>query len=191
MDSGIKTIFGGLAVALAIGGMLAWSEWSEITKASETPHAVPGVSRTVLPAGQFFGQAAVGYQAAQQCPEIIEKLFCYCGCDETDQHTSLLDCFTTTHGADCQICTDEAVIAARMKKEGKLIAEIQKVVDDKYANEYPFEKESPALKKYRAMAVGVKSSASDKAGDSSHKSSAEKPGANKLKEGKSAGTCCK
>lgn len=190
MDPGVKTIFGGLAVALAIGGLFAWSEWSEITKASETPHAVPGVSRTVLPAGQFFGQAAVGYQAAQQCPEIIEKLFCYCGCDETDQHTSLLDCFTTTHGADCQICTDEAVIAARMKKEGKPIAEIQKVVDDKYAREYPFEKESAALKKYRVMALGVKAS-SDKTSDASHKESPEKAGTNKLKEGKSAGNCCK
>jgi hypothetical protein len=133
----------------------------------------------VLPAGQFFGPAAVGYQAAQQCPEIIAKLFCYCGCDETDQHSSLLDCFTTTHGADCQICTDEAVIAARMKKQGKSIAEVQEAVDSKYAKEYPFEKESAALKKYRAMALGVKSAGADKSGP------------NKLKDGHKAGTCCK
>ena len=164
MNSGVKTIFGGLAVALALGGVFAWSEWSEITQASETPHAIPGSSKTVLPAGQFFGQAAVGYQAAQQCPEIIAKLFCYCGCDETDQHSSLLDCFTTTHGADCQICTDEAVIAARMKKQGKSIAEIQEAVDSKYAKEYPFEKESAALKKYRALALGIKSTDPGKAG---------------------------
>jgi hypothetical protein len=181
MNSGAKTIFGGLAIALAIGGIFAWSEWSEITQASETPHAIPGVSKTVLPPGQFFGQAAVGYQAAQQCPEIIEKLFCYCGCDETDQHTTLLDCFTTTHGADCQICTDEAVIAAQMKKQGKSIAEIQQAVDSKYAKEYPFQNESDALKKYRASALGVKSSSA----------TSDKSGKNKLKEGKTAGTCCK
>lgn len=181
MDSGVKTIFGGLALALVVGGIFAWSEWSEITQASETPHSVPGTSRAVLPAGQFFGQAAVGYQAAQQCPEIIEKLFCYCGCDETDQHTSLLDCFTTTHGADCQICTDEAVIAARMKKEGQSIAEIQKAVDEKYAKEYPFENESAALKKYRASVARAKPAASD--------NKTSQP--NKLKSGKTAGSCCK
>ncbi|CAN5466366.1 hypothetical protein BH10CYA1_BH10CYA1_46970 [soil metagenome] len=179
MNSGVKTIFGGLAVALTLGGVFAWSEWSEITQASETPHAIPGSSKTVLPAGQFFGQAAVGYQAAQQCPEIIAKLFCYCGCDETDQHSSLLDCFTTTHGADCEICTKEALIAAQMKKEGKKIAEIQEAVDKKFATEYPFEKESAALKKYRTMALGVKS------GD------ADKSAPNKLKDGHKAGTCCK
>ena len=123
MKSGATTIFGGLAVALAIGCVFAWSDWSELTQASETkprPVASKDEPKSVLPAGQFFGQAAVGYQAAQQCPEIVAKLFCYCGCDLSDEHTSLLDCFTSTHGADCPICTDEAVIALQMKKQGKL-----------------------------------------------------------------------
>jgi hypothetical protein len=196
MKSGATTIFGGLFVSLAVGGLFAWSEWSELTQASETKPRVkiasneakksagaskgaPGASKSVMPAGQFFGQAAVGYQAAQQCPEIIAKLFCYCGCDVTDEHSSLLDCFTSTHGADCQICTDEAVIAAQMKKEGKSIAEIQQAVDSKYSKEYPFKDESPALKKYKEEALGVKASASGKAPSK------------ELKPGHTAGTCCK
>ncbi|HEY9733274.1 MAG TPA: CYCXC family (seleno)protein [Drouetiella sp.] len=182
MKSGATTIFGGLAAALALGCVFAWSQWSEITQtqASETrtPQLANG-SKTVLPAGKFFGQAAVGYQAAQTCPEVIAKLFCYCGCDMTDKHSSLLDCFVTEHGADCQICTDEAVIAAQMKKDGKSIAEIQKAVDDKYSHEYPFQDASPALKKYREMITGVKATNSDK------------PTSNALKPGHTAGTCCK
>jgi hypothetical protein len=182
MKSGATTIFGGLFVALAIGSVFAWSEWSEITQASETkprPAAANGAVKSVLPAGKFFGQAAVGYQAAQQCPEVIAKLFCYCGCDMTDAHTTLLDCFTSEHGADCPICTDEAVIAAQMKKLGRTIPQIQQAIDSKYAKEYPFQEESPALKKYRQMALGVKSTNLDK---SSNK---------QLKSGHISGTCCK
>jgi hypothetical protein len=182
MKSGATTIFGGLFVSLAIGCVFAWSEWSEITQASETkprPPAANGAVKSILPAGQFFGQAAVGYQAAQQCPEIIANLFCYCGCDMTDKHTTLLDCFTSEHGADCPICTDEAVIAAQMKKLGKTVPQIQQAIDSKYAKEYPFQEESPALKKYRLMALGAKSTSPDK------------PSGKQLKPGRTSGTCCK
>src|SRR5271170_459218 len=40
----------------------------------------------VLNPGQFFGPAAMGYAAAQGCPHVCTKLFCYCGCDMTDGH---------------------------------------------------------------------------------------------------------
>ena len=62
----------------------------------------------VLDPNKYFGKAKLGYAAAQLCPEICAKLFCYCGCDETDEHDTLLDCFTTDHGVDCHICQEEA-----------------------------------------------------------------------------------
>src|SRR5438105_5449302 len=47
----------------------------------------------VLPPEQFFGAAAMGYSAAKANPHVCSKLFCYCGCDITDNHNNLLDCF--------------------------------------------------------------------------------------------------
>jgi hypothetical protein len=106
----------------------------------------------VLRPESFFGQAKLGYTAAQQAPEVCAKLFCYCGCDMTDAHTSLLDCFTSDHGVDCQVCQEEAIIALKMKNEHKSIADTQKVIDLKYIKEYEatFSKPSEALKTYRA-----------------------------------------
>jgi hypothetical protein len=105
----------------------------------------------VLPPEQFFGQAALGYAAAKACPEICAKLFCYCGCDHTDEHSSLLDCFTCVHGVDCEICQEEAIDALRLKTEGKSLAEIQKYIDYQYAKQYlPDFNISPALRKYKA-----------------------------------------
>ncbi len=103
----------------------------------------------VLPPEKFVGKVALGYKAAQAIPDVCSKLFCYCGCDLTDSHTSLLDCFTCMHGMDCDICQDEAIVALHLKEEGKSLAEIQQTIDDGFAYQYPWDKPSPALIKYR------------------------------------------
>ena len=53
---------------------------------------------TLNPA-QFSGRTAKAYQAAAQIPQVLEKVFCYCGCDAIVDHASVLDCFRDTHGA--------------------------------------------------------------------------------------------
>lgn len=122
--------------------------------AQETKIDRPSSSKpaTVLPAEKFFGRASLGYAAAKKIPDICSKLFCYCGCDLTDNHSTLLDCFTSDHGADCQICQEEAILALKMKNEGKSLAAIQKAVDQRYLKEYTatFSKPSKALMAYRA-----------------------------------------
>jgi hypothetical protein len=84
------------------------------------------------------------------------------------------------HGADCQICTEEAVIAARMKKEGKTIQQVQQAIDKKFADQYPFEKPTMQLVRYRAKAAGMQANMLPEA-------SGEKA---KLKPGAKAGDCC-
>lgn len=91
----------------------------------------------------------MGYIAAQRVPEICQKIFCYCGCDYTDEHDSLLDCFTSDHGVDCIYCQGEAVMAYKMNRNGSSIADIQKSIDLNWGPKYPFfEQPSPAIKKY-------------------------------------------
>ena len=41
-------------------------------------------------------------------------------------------------------------MALQMKKKGKTLPEIQKVIDQAYKHEYPFDEMSPAYKKYHA-----------------------------------------
>ncbi len=89
--------------------------------------------------------------AAKRIPEICSKLFCYCGCELSDKHTSLLDCFTSDHGVDCNICQEEALLALKLHTQGKDLPEIQKAIDQKYVAEYNsvFDEPSEQLKKYR------------------------------------------
>jgi hypothetical protein len=143
----------------------------------------------VLEPGRFFGMASFGYAAARAKPEIMEKLFCYCGCDLTDKHQTLLDCFTSMHGVDCHICQEEAILAVKMDREGASMADIQKAVDEKYAHEYPFEQDTPNYRQYKNSRLYIQKSAGE-AKDSA--ASAEKPPTKNptLKPGAKVSNCC-
>jgi hypothetical protein len=144
------------------------------------PAAKGAAPKEVLAPDQFFGKAQTGYDAAKQCPEVIAKLFCYCGCDMTDSHTSLLDCFTTDHGADCAICQDEAIMALDLKQQNKSMADIQKAIDKKFEKEYPYNAPTAILSQYRKTRLWQPIGGATPA-------PATKP---TLKPGKQAGNCC-
>lgn len=154
----------------------------------------------VLDPNKFFGHAKSGYAAAQLCPEICAKLFCYCGCDMTDDHDSLLDCFTTDHGVDCHICQEEALIALKMKREGKTMKQIQQAIDIMFEKEYPFDEPSAVIQKYRknrlwhpgtVKTLGKAGSAAGKSSKGASVKAATASGKPLLgKNGQPVGACC-
>ena len=43
--------------------------------------------------------ARLAYMAAHKYPQLMDKIFCYCGCDQApNNHKSLLSCYTDRHG---------------------------------------------------------------------------------------------
>jgi hypothetical protein len=78
--------------------------------------------------------ARPAYAAAAKYPETIDKIHCYCGCEESPNlnHASLLTCFTSLHATGCEICRGEAELAGKMKGEGSGDDEIKKVVESFY-----------------------------------------------------------
>jgi Protein of unknown function with PCYCGC motif len=81
-----------------------------------------------LNADQFRDQrpAYVAYTLAAQIKDVLYQAPCYCACNRTQGHRSLLDCFTGNHGASCPICQKEAIfcfLQHRQKKELKQIRE--------------------------------------------------------------------
>jgi len=54
---------------------------------------------TPLPAAQFQGRVREAYQAAADIPQVLAEVTCYCGCDKSQGHRHLLDCFVDTHGS--------------------------------------------------------------------------------------------
>lgn len=54
---------------------------------------------TPLPAERFQGRVREAYKAAAEIPDVLAGVACYCGCDKSQGHRNLLDCFVDDHGA--------------------------------------------------------------------------------------------
>src|ERR1039458_10121623 len=84
----------------------------------DTPGDAGEHLRMTLDPNQFVGEVKQAYQIAERDPALLAQLHCYCGCDRTDGHKNLLDCYRDTHGAHCAICTGEAIEAEKLAKQG-------------------------------------------------------------------------
>jgi hypothetical protein len=89
----------------------------------------------LLPAARFTGWDNVdvrkSYEAAAKYPATMDLLHCFCECQEStrEQHKTLLTCFTTQHAAGCGICQHEALMAAKLKDEGRSDEEVEYTVE--------------------------------------------------------------
>ncbi len=99
------------------------------------PDPRPGVTgERVLPSAQFAGYDRIvrSYDAARRYPQVLDGLYCYCDCSHHFGHRSLLTCFESEHGASCDICLDEAWMAAQLYREGKSLGEIRRAIDAQF-----------------------------------------------------------
>ncbi len=84
------------------------------------PKAPGGENRPILPASMYKGKAAKAYKLAKEIPHVLDKVFCYCYCEYHPKikHKSLKSCFATDHGANCNICQNQAIMAYELYKQG-------------------------------------------------------------------------
>jgi hypothetical protein len=87
-----------------------------------------------LDPNQFDGKIRQAYQVAREHPDVLVQLHCYCGCEQHEGHRNLLDCFRTTHAADCATCVGEAVLAGQMIENGTPVEQILAALHQRYAN---------------------------------------------------------
>jgi len=100
-------------LSLAIAAPRAISHFAQGTEESvpafhhEPPQGtLPG---TVSPTE--FSDVVVqnAYILAARVKRILYQQPCYCHCDRSQGHKSLLDCFASKHGAECGVCMREAI----------------------------------------------------------------------------------
>ncbi len=89
--------------------------------------------RLTLDPDQFVGPVKQAYKVAEKNPALLAQLHCYCGCDKANGHQSLLDCYRDLHGATCQVCTEEALLADRMSEQGSPIDQIRDAIRRRFA----------------------------------------------------------
>lgn len=81
----------------------------------------------------FTGNQKLAYEAAWEIPQTLAQLPCYCHCDRSQNHKSLLSCFESEHGENCGICIGEALMAHNLQKQGVAVSEIRKQIIAAYA----------------------------------------------------------
>jgi Protein of unknown function with PCYCGC motif len=99
------------------------------------PKGIKNTGRLTLDPNQFVGDVKQAYVFAGQNPALLAQLWCYCGCDKTDGHTSLLDCYRGMHGATCAMCTGEALLAKRMADQGSPVEQIRAAIQRNYGSQ--------------------------------------------------------
>jgi hypothetical protein len=82
------------------------------------------------------------YQIATETPEVLNKLYCWCGCENRGIHRSNLGCFEGEMAVNCAICRGTAEIASRMTKDGVTdTGKIQAAVDMEWGPEWAQEEQ--------------------------------------------------
>ena len=106
-------------------------------EAAGHPDPRPGITaeRVLPPAMVPVGAGTLeAYVAARRVPQVLDGLYCHCACSKSIGHRSLLTCFETDHGAYCDICMGEAMMAAKMHGSGNSLAQIRKAIDAKFGS---------------------------------------------------------
>lgn len=84
---------------------------------------------------QFTGLVRDAYRAAREIPVTLAQIPCYCFCDRGMGHKSLYSCYEDDHASHCAVCVDEALLAFKLEKEGKLTApQIRERIVAKFKN---------------------------------------------------------
>jgi len=138
MFKGIKGIVALTAAAVLVVAIAYASYTSSNSQPSDRQLAAagdPGAQlRITLDPKNFQGTVREAYEVAEKDPALLAQLHCYCGCDKTDGHKNLLDCFRDTHGSTCAICCGEARDAELMATRGMPVEQIRDALRARYAH---------------------------------------------------------
>lgn len=69
------------------------------------------------------------YSIAARIKKVLYQQPCYCHCDRSQGHGSLLDCFTARHAAECGVCTREDFYAYEQTRKGTTPAKIREGIE--------------------------------------------------------------
>ena len=105
------------------------------TASTPAPQAAPAPQKQ-FPPQDHLNKIVAAYNVANDHPEVITGLPCYCPC-ELYGHGGVIDCHRSQHAAMCNVCMDEAIEAGQLYQQQLAngvddIAAVQSQVKDRY-----------------------------------------------------------
>jgi Protein of unknown function with PCYCGC motif len=133
MGAKTRIICGAILCVAALG--LAIAAPKAASRAAQTAEEPVPAFHTEAPHGQLpqtlspseFSDVVVqnAYTLAARAKKILYQQPCYCHCDRSQGHTSLLDCFASKHGSECGVCMREAIYSYEQSHKGKTAVQIR------------------------------------------------------------------
>lgn len=121
------------AAAVALAGVVFLTRPGSSDSIHPTPR--PGITADkILPdfAIPKNPGAVEAYAAARRAPATLDGVYCHCDCSKHSGHRSLLTCFESDHGAFCDICMGEAMLASTMAAHGQSLMDIRAAIDRQF-----------------------------------------------------------
>ena len=106
-------------------------------QAAVHPAPRPGITaERVLPRFMLPDTRGVleAYAAARNAPQVMDGLYCHCQCARNFGHRSLLTCFESDHGSQCDICMGEATLASELGARGSTLQQIRRAIDEQFGS---------------------------------------------------------
>ena len=122
-------IAGAAAVALVLVVVLQ--------KPPHHPTPRPGITAEKVMPASFVPRTPgsnEAYAAARTHAATLDGVYCHCDCSKHSGHRSLLTCFEGEHGAYCDICMGEAMVASGMADQGRPLEEIRTAIDRQFGS---------------------------------------------------------
>jgi len=133
-----EVFFGAILIAAALASA-AIPRGSVSAQMAQSAEPVPAFHST-LPDGPLpetlapaeFSNALVqnAYAVAAKVKKVLYQQPCYCHCDRSAGHGSLLDCFVSRHAAVCDVCIREGIYSYEQTRKGKTPAQIRSAIKD-------------------------------------------------------------
>lgn len=118
-----------LVVVLTILGLRSAENSAAVSATPPYYRQLPAYLPAVLESKRFSDpETKASYQAASANAPLLAQLPCYCHCERSHGHKSLLSCFADAHGAECSICRREALFAGSEASRGKSATQIREEI---------------------------------------------------------------
>ena len=128
-------IVAGVAAAALAAVVLATRP--QTAHGSTHPDPRPGITAEKVLPDAFIPHnvgATDAYAAARRSAATLDGVYCHCDCSKHSGHRSLLTCFESTHGAYCDICMGEAMLASQMSGQGASLEQIRAAIDRQFGS---------------------------------------------------------
>jgi hypothetical protein len=102
----------------------------------EHPDPRPGITAEhVLPDAKLGSKRSAkrAFAMVREIPEIADGVYCYCDCDKSMGHRSLLACFESDQAVGCGMCREQMKLVYDLHRKGKTLAEIREGCDREFS----------------------------------------------------------